>query len=227
MSGMTSARPASDGQALRRDQMVRDLEARGIRDRRVLDAMRRVPRHLFVREHLRSQAYGDHPLPIAAQQTISQPFIVAHMTEQLGVEAHHSVLEIGTGSGYQTAVLALLARRVYSLERVAELAHEAIQRVRELGMLNVKIQSFDGTVGWSEVAPFDRIMVTAGAPTVPPALLDQLAVGGRLVVPEGSREAQQLVLYEKGARAVRRRVGEAVAFVPLLGRHGWSGDPVR
>jgi protein-L-isoaspartate(D-aspartate) O-methyltransferase len=149
------------------------------------------------------------------------------MTQLLGVEDSHSVLEVGTGSGYQTAVLALLARRVYSLERVAALAHEAIQRIRDLGLLNVKIQSFDGTVGWSDVAPFDRVLVTAGAPAAPPALLEQLAVGGRMVIPEGTREEQRLVLYEKSARAVRRRVGEAVAFVPLVGRHGWDSQGTR
>jgi protein-L-isoaspartate(D-aspartate) O-methyltransferase len=221
---MSQARPGDDGQALRREQMVRDLVAHGIRDPRVLEAMRRVPRHLFVREHLRSQSYGDHALPIAAQQTISQPYIVARMTELLGVEAGHKVLEIGTGSGYQTAILALLAKRVYSLERIAELAHQAIERIRALGLGNVKIQAFDGTVGWSEAAPFDRILVTAGAPSAPPALLDQLAVGGRMVIPEGDRETQRLVVYEKSERGLRRRVGEAVAFVPLIGRHGWAAD---
>ncbi|HXO19484.1 MAG TPA: protein-L-isoaspartate(D-aspartate) O-methyltransferase [Thermoanaerobaculia bacterium] len=210
--------------AVQRERMVRDLiAARGVKDERVLAAMRQAPRHLFVKEHLRSRAYGDHALPIGAGQTISQPYIVARMSELLDLRAEHSVLEIGTGSGYQTAVLALLARRVYSLERVAELAHQAIARIRQLGLDNVKIQVFDGTVGWSEVAPFDRILVTAAAPKVPEPLLGQLAPGGALLVPEGTQNLQRLVLYRKSAKGeVRRREGEDVAFVPLLGRHGWK-----
>jgi protein-L-isoaspartate(D-aspartate) O-methyltransferase len=210
--------------AHQRERMVRDLiAARGIKDERVLAALRKVPRHLFVKEHLRSQAYGDHALPIGAAQTISQPYIVARMTELLEVGPEHSVLEIGTGSGYQTAVLALLAGRVYSLERIAELAQQAIPRMRQLGLENVKVQVFDGTVGWSEWAPYNRILVTAGAPRVPEPLLDQLAPGGVLLIPEGQLNAQRLVIYRKSARGeVRRREGEEVAFVPLLGRHGWK-----
>ncbi len=211
-----------------RERMVRELiAARGVKDERVLAALRKVPRHLFVKDHLRPQAYGDHALPIGSSQTISQPYIVARMTELLEVRPEHSVLEIGTGSGYQTAILALLARRVYSLERVAELAREAIPRMRQLGIENVKIQVFDGTVGWSEWAPYDRILVTAGAPKVPEPLLDQLAPGGVLVIPEGQLNAQRLVIYRKTARGgIRRSEGEEVAFVPLLGRHGWKeGGP--
>ena len=207
-----------------RERMIRELiAARGVKDERVLAAVRKVPRHLFVKDHLRAQAYGDHALPIGSSQTISQPYIVARMTELLEVGQEHSVLEIGTGSGYQTAILALLARRVYSLERVAELAREAIPRMRQLGLENVKIQVFDGTVGWSEWAPYDRILVTAGAPKVPDPLLDQLAPGGVLVIPEGQLNAQRLVVYRKSARGgIRRSEGEEVAFVPLLGRHGWK-----
>jgi protein-L-isoaspartate(D-aspartate) O-methyltransferase len=205
--------------------MVQSLAARGIRDPRVLEAMRQVPRHLFVRDHLRGQAYGEYALPLAAGQTISQPFIVARMSELLAVEAEHRVLEIGTGSGYQTAVLARLARWVFSLERVGELARAAIQRMRELGIDNVKIQTFDGTVGWSEMAPYDRILVTAAAPVAPPPLLDQLAPGGRMLVPEGRRESQQLVLYTKDRfGALLRQEADSVAFVPLVGRHGWEKD---
>jgi protein-L-isoaspartate(D-aspartate) O-methyltransferase len=182
-----------------------------------------VPRERFVPEHLRTQAYGDHALPIEGGQTISQPYVVARMTELLAVGPEHSVLEIGTGSGYQTAILARLARRVYSLERVPELAREAIRRMRELGYDNVKIQIFDGTVGWSEVGPFDRILVTAGAPAAPQPLLDQLAPGGRMVIPEGDRQAQRLMVYEKDAAGrVRASAHEPVAFVPLVGRHGWD-----
>jgi len=211
-----------------RERMVRELvEARGVRDPRVLAAMRQVPRHLFVRDHLRAQAYGDHALPIGAAQTISQPYVVARMTEMLEVEPSHSVLEVGTGSGYQTAILAVLARLVYSLERVPELAHQAIQRIRDLALLNVKIQAFDGTVGWSEAAPFDRILIAAGAPQAPEPLLAQLAVGGKLLVPEGGEQRQRLVLYSRSARGLRRKEGEYVSFVPLVGRHGWRGgkDP--
>ena len=207
-----------------RERMVREhIAARGVADERVLQAMREVPRHEFVPEHLRTQAYGDHALPIAGGQTISQPYVVARMTELLAVGPGHSVLEIGTGTGYQTAVLARLARVVYSLERVPELAREAIARMRELGCDNVKIQVFDGTVGWSEVAPFDRILVTAGAPAPPQPLLDQLAPGGRMVIPEGDRQAQRLMVYEKDAAGrVRASAHEPVAFVPLVGRHGWD-----
>ncbi len=219
---MTGARPAVDA-SVQRERMVDLLASRGIRDQRVLQAMRKVPRHLFVKDHLRARAYGDHPLPIGSGQTISQPWVVARMTELSEVGPAHSVLEIGTGSGYQTAVLAHLARRVYSLERVPELAHQAIQRMRDLGLDNVKIQTFDGTVGWSEVAPFDRILVTAGAPKVPEPLLEQLAPGGVLLIPEGTLQVQRLVVYRKSAKGdVRRKAGEDVAFVPLVGRHGWK-----
>jgi protein-L-isoaspartate(D-aspartate) O-methyltransferase len=207
-----------------RERMIREMiAARGIKDERVLTAFRKVPRHLFVKDHLRAQAYGDHALPIGSAQTISQPYIVARMTEMLEVGPTHSVLEIGTGSGYQTAILAQLARRVYSLERIAELAREAIPRMRQLGLDNVKIQVFDGTVGWSEWAPYDRILVTAGAPKVPDPLLEQLAPGGVLLIPEGQLKEQRLVAYRKSARGgIRRIEGEEVAFVPLLGRHGWK-----
>ena len=217
-------RPAGD-YAYTRERMVKQLAKRGISDERVLAAMRRVPRHLFVRDHLWGQAYGDFALPLAAGQTISQPWIVARMSEVLAVAPEHKVLEIGTGSGYQTAVLALLARWVFSLERVGELARAAIQRMRDIGLDNVKIQTFDGTVGWSEMAPYDRILVTAGAPVVPPPLLEQLAPGGRLVVPEGPRSSQKLALYVKDRFGeLQRQETDAVAFVPLVGRHGWQQE---
>ena len=215
----------TDKYSYQRRRMVELLEKRGIRDRRVLEALQSIPRDKFVPEHVRTQAYGDHALPIGASQTISQPYIVARMSELLNVMPDHSVLEIGTGSGYQTAVLARLARRVYSLERIADLAHRAIQRIRELGFDNVKIQTFDGTVGWSDVAPFDRIMVTAGSPRVPLPLLEQLRVGGRLLIPEGDRAEQVLVVYRKLRQGVRRTVDEPVTFVPLIGRHGWEQNP--
>jgi protein-L-isoaspartate(D-aspartate) O-methyltransferase len=205
-----------------RERMVRLVASRGVKDARVLQALRDIPRHVFVPGEIRSQAYGDHALPIGSSQTISQPYIVAQMTAMLELQTEHSVLEVGTGSGYQTAILAKLARRVFSLERVPALAHRAIQRIRELGLENVKIQTFDGSIGWSEMAPFDRIIVTAGAPKVPQPLLDQLAVGGQLVIPEGGRELQRLVVYRKTKRGIRRQEGEAVIFVPLIGRHGWQ-----
>jgi protein-L-isoaspartate(D-aspartate) O-methyltransferase len=204
--------------------MLRELTARGIRDKRVLTAMERIPRHDFVRETLEAQAYGEHALPIGSDQTISQPYIVARTTELLQVGKGHSVLEIGTGSGYHTAVLALLAARVYSLERVPELAQGALKRIRELGFDNVKIQIFDGTVGWSDVGPFDRILVLAAAPKAPPPLLDQLKLGGRMVIPEGSRERQQLVVYTRTERSFQRQEVEPATFVPLIGRHGWEGS---
>ena len=206
-----------------REQMVRELvESRGVRDARVLAAMREVPRHLFVRNHLKAQAYGDHALPIGEAQTISQPYVVARMSELLDVDPAHKVLEIGTGSGYQTAILARLARWVYSLERLPDLAHQAIRRMRQLEVINVKIQVFDGTVGWSDVAPFDRILVTAAAPAAPKPLLEQLAPKGKLLVPEGGKGGQHLVLYERLTRGIRRRELDPVAFVPLVGRFGWN-----
>ena len=207
----------------RRHRMVRkQIEARGVKDPRVLEAMREAPRHLFVRQHLEPQAYQDFALPIECSQTISQPYVVARMTEMLDLEDSHSVLEIGTGSGYQTLILARLAARVYSLERVAELARRAIERLRPFALDHVKIQTFDGTFGWSDVGPFDRILVTAAAPRVPRPLLDQLKEGGKLVVPEGERDSQHLVLYHKTPGGLRREIGDAVSFVPLIGRHGWD-----
>lgn len=207
-----------------RRRMVETLaRTYGILDEGVLGAMGDVPRHLFVREHMRNQAYGDHALPSEAAQTISQPFVVARMTELLDLSKGHSVLEIGTGTGYQTAILAQLAGRVFSLERIGTLARQAISRIRELGLQNVKIQTFDGTVGWSDAGPFDRILVTAGAPSVPEPLLEQLVVGGILVVPEGDLEHQRLVRYQKlRGGGHRRQEGEQVQFVPLVGRFGWQ-----
>lgn len=215
----------ADDYIYQRKSMVDTLQRTyGIENRGVLEAMTAIPRHRFVREHLRNQAYGDHALPSEADQTISQPFVVARMTELLDVSKQHSVLEIGTGTGYQTAILAHLAGRVFSLERIGNLARQAIARMRELGLQNVKIQTFDGTMGWGEAAPFDRILVTAGAPSVPGPLLEQLAVGGTLVIPEGDRESQRLVRYRKlrGGDHVRREF-DLVQFVPLVGRFGWQG----
>lgn len=220
--------PLADG--MLREQMVREsIEARGVRDRRVLAVLREIPRHRFVPEHLWAQAYGDHTLPIGFGQTLSQPYIVARMTELLRLDSQHKVLEVGTGSGYQTAILARLCRWVFSLERIPELARQAIQRMRELGIGNVKIQAFDGTLGWSEAAPFDRILVAAAAPGAPEPLLRQLSKDGLLVLPEGSRDGQVLVVYRKRGRKLERQEVEPVAFVPLIGRYGWPAakDPER
>ena len=209
----------------RRERMVRNLiEGRGVSDPAVLAAMRTVPRHLFVEPHLHNQAYADFALPIGWDQTISQPWVVARMTELMAVEPHHNVLEVGTGSGYQTAVLSRLARWVTSLERISGLARQAIERLRELGIDNVKIVTFDGSAGWKQAAPYDRIIVTAGAPVAPEPLLRQLADGGRLLVPEGDREEQRLKVYESRGGQTESSAGERVSFVPLIGRHGWPAN---
>jgi protein-L-isoaspartate(D-aspartate) O-methyltransferase len=206
-----------------REEMVRkQLESRGIHDSRVLAAIAAVPRHRFVDAALRSRAYGDHALPIGGGQTISQPFMVALMTQALELAGGEKILEIGTGSGYQTAILAEFTPRVFSIERDTELARGAAATLRELGYANAILKTGDGSLGWPEHAPFDRILVTAGAPAIPPTLLAQLADPGRLVVPVGDRELQTLELVERrGGQITRRRLVDC-AFVPLLGQEGWS-----
>jgi protein-L-isoaspartate(D-aspartate) O-methyltransferase len=194
-----------------------------IQDTRVLAAMADVPRHLFVPEALQGRAYGDHALPIDANQTISQPYIVARMTELLECDRSSRVLEIGAGSGYQTAVLARVAGQVYSIERIAELARQAQSRIRSLGVYNATVKCFDGTMGWSAHAPYDGVLVAAGGPEVPAPLLAQLKVGGRLVIPVGaSRESQRLVRVVRTEEGFEHEEHGACAFVPLIGRHGWS-----
>ena len=196
-----------------------------IRDQRVLGAMAETPRHLFVPEALAGNAYGDHALPIAANQTISQPYIVARMSELLEVDKSSRVLEIGAGSGYQTAVLARLAGQVYAIERIADLAREAQARIRSLNIYNATVKCFDGTLGWSAHAPYDGILVAAGGPEVPGPLLTQLKVGGRLVVPVGpAREAQRLVRVMRTENGYEHEDHGACAFVPLIGRYGWTND---
>ena len=196
-----------------------------IGDERVLRVMGEVPRHLFVPEALRSNAYGDHALPISANQTISQPYIVARMTELLEIDQNSRVLEIGAGSGYQTAVLARLAGSVFAIERIAELAREAQRRIRELGIYNATVKCFDGTLGWDAHAPYDGILAAAGGPDVPDPLLAQLKTGGRLVMPVGrTRESQRLVRVVKTEKDYRREDHGACAFVPLIGRYGWSQE---
>jgi protein-L-isoaspartate(D-aspartate) O-methyltransferase len=197
----------------------------GIRDERVLDAMNRVPRHLFVPEALASQAYKDNALPIAAGQTISQPFIVARMTELLELGGKERVLEIGAGSGYQTAVLGLLARRVFALERIPVLEAEAKRRLLDLGFRNVSMRCDDGTNGWPFYAPFDSILVAAGGPEVPKPLVDQLVVGGRLVIPVGEdQRSQTLVRVTRHEDRVEHENFGPCAFVPLIGKHGWKAN---
>ncbi|MEJ5186988.1 MAG: protein-L-isoaspartate(D-aspartate) O-methyltransferase [Candidatus Geothermincolales bacterium] len=205
-----------------RDRMVRQqLEARGISDQRVLDAMRRVPRHLFVPESLLDRAYDDCPLPIGEGQTISQPYMVAWMTELLQVEPGQKVLEIGTGSGYQAAILCELGADVFTIEKNPLLAREAERRLAELGYFP-HIRIGDGTLGWPEEAPFQRIIVTAGAPSIPGPLLEQLDEGGRLVIPVGPSGMQMLTLVErKEGKLVTVEEGTCV-FVPLVGKYGWK-----
>jgi protein-L-isoaspartate(D-aspartate) O-methyltransferase len=195
----------------------------GIRDSKVLEAMRTVPRHFFVPEALQGRAYGDHALPISANQTISQPFIVARMTELLELTETSRVLEIGAGSGYQTAVLSRIAAQVYAIERIGDLAREAQARIRQLEIYNATVKCFDGTLGWASNAPYDAILVAAGGPTVPDPLVSQLKIGGRLVVPVGeSREAQRLVRIIKTEKGRTEEDHGACAFVPLIGQHGWT-----
>jgi protein-L-isoaspartate(D-aspartate) O-methyltransferase len=198
------------------------LTRRGISDERVIAAMRRVSRHLFVEEALRDRAYGDHPLPIGEHQTISQPYIVALMTSLLALEGTEKVLEVGTGSGYQTAVLAALARRVCSIERLPALAARARSIIEGLGITNVWIRVGNGTLGWPDEAPFDRILVTAGGPAVPPPLFQQLAEGGRMVVPIGDATNQTLTLVENVGGTVKTTPHGECSFVKLVGKYAWD-----
>lgn len=201
------------------------LRSRGIADERVLTAMSRIPRHFFVEEALMDQAYNDNPLPIEERQTISQPYIVALMTEALELKGREKVLEIGTGSGYQTAILATVADRVFSIERIAALAGKARKILDTLNLFNVAIRVGDGTYGWREESPFDAIIVTAGAPRIPEPLVAQLAVGGRLVVPVGSRSSQDLVRVTRLTDAdndLKKENLGGCRFVDLIGEHGWE-----
>jgi protein-L-isoaspartate(D-aspartate) O-methyltransferase len=194
-----------------------------ILDENVLEAMRWVPRHFFVPEALSGRAYDDNALPINFNQTISQPYIVARMTELLGLDKKSRVLEIGAGSGYQTAILARLAGQVYAIERLGELAREAHARIRELGIYNATVKAFDGTLGWNANAPYDAIVVAAGGPQVPAPLIAQLQTGGRLVIPIGeTRQSQRLVRVIKTATGHKTEDHGSCQFVPLIGQHGWK-----
>jgi protein-L-isoaspartate(D-aspartate) O-methyltransferase len=211
--------------ALARKRMVQEqLVARGIKDTRVLDAMRKVPRHLFVEEGLWHQAYGDFPLPIGEGQTISQPYIVALMTEALHLRGGEKVLEIGTGSGYQAAVLAELTKQVLSIERIGSVAAKARKILDELGYANVLIRVSDGTHGWKEEVPFDGIIVTAGAPEIPSTLVAQLGARGRIVIPVGDEYSQTLFTVVKKEKGYKKRDLGGVRFVKLIGDHGWKAD---
>jgi protein-L-isoaspartate(D-aspartate) O-methyltransferase len=214
--------PIRDGEdaafARAREEMVaHQIAARDVRDERTLAAMRKVARHLFVPPAALGQAYEDHPLPIGHGQTISQPYIVAFMTEALGLRGGETVLEVGTGSGYQAAVLAEIAARVYTIEIVAPLAEEARERLRRLGYTNVDVRAGDGYAGWAEAAPFDGIMVTAAAPRIPEPLKEQLKDGGRLVLPVGDDWQELVLVTRRGDRFDEKRI-LPVRFVPMTGK---------
>ena len=212
-----------------RKKMVQEqIAGRGVTNRPVLDAMLKIPRHIFVQEAMAAQAYSDSALPIGEKQTISQPYMVALMTELLELTGTEKVLEIGTGSGYQTAILATLAERVCTVERIRPLALRARKCLDSLKLFNIMLKINDGdgsAVGWEEEAPFDAIIVTAGAPDIPEVLIDQLACGGRLVIPVGSEESQRLVKIVKGADHTLEAVDSiGCRFVPLIGKNGWQID---
>ncbi len=216
-----------DGSELQafREQMVQDqIVSRGVRSPQVLQAMRQVPREAFVDAEQRHLAYEDNPLPIGEHQTLSQPYVVALMTEALHLRDSDRVLEVGTGSGYAAAVLGRIAQQVFSVERVHSLADNAATRLRDLGYHNVQVRQGDGTLGWADEAPFDAIMVSAGGPHVPPSLKSQLAIGGRLVMPVGrDAESQELLVITRTteSRFKTRSLG-SVRFVPLIGAQGWK-----
>ncbi len=201
----------------REEMVATQIAARGVKDERTLEAMRKVERHLFVPPESRAQAYEDHPLPIGSGQTISQPYIVAFMTEAAGLRGGETVLEVGTGSGYQSAVLSEIAARVYSIEIVAPLAESAAALLKRLGRTNVTVRAGDGYLGWPEAAPFDAILVTAAAPRIPEPLEQQLKDGGRLVVPVGDDWQELMVVTRRGERLEEKRL-MPVRFVPMTGK---------
>jgi len=220
--------PESTEYAPQRAEMVeKQLRRRGIEDHCVLGAMLAVPRHEFVAEELRARAYDDVPLPIGGGQTISQPYIVAAMTAALRLQPTDRALEIGAGCGYQAAVLSLLAKEVFTIERRAELASAASEKLDRLGYLNVHVHCGDGTLGLPEFAPFDAILVAAAAPAAPQPLLAQLAEGGRMIIPVGDSDNQELQLIEKRAGKFSTKMLEGCRFVPLVGHHAWQKPPER
>jgi protein-L-isoaspartate(D-aspartate) O-methyltransferase len=217
-------RPAINFAELRRAMVEEQIRKRGVADPRVLEAMLAVPRHEFVPAERAAEAYTDQPLPIGEGQTISQPYMVAAMAEALELTGAERVLEIGTGCGYQVAVLSRLAREVFTIEAHIPLAETAAQRLARLGFANVQVKAGDGTLGWPEAAPFDAILVTAAAPSVPPPLVEQLAEGGRLVIPVGTPDFQELCRIRKREGRTTREALFDCRFVPLRGRYGWQ-DP--
>ncbi|MCK4536087.1 MAG: protein-L-isoaspartate(D-aspartate) O-methyltransferase [Desulfuromonadales bacterium] len=215
----------SDFAIARRRMVEKQVQARGITDVRVIDAMLKVPRHKFVEAALASQAYSDYPLPIGERQTISQPYIVAAMSEALQLKGDEKVLEVGSGSGYQAAILARMVKNVFTIERHGALARRAREVFDELSIDNIAIRIGDGTIGWSTYAPFNGIVVTAGSPDMPQPLLDQLSEdGGRLVIPVGGHGFQQLKVVTREGNSFSTRDDVGCSFVPLVGKHGWSGE---
>jgi len=219
---MSANRERTDFERLRQQMVETQLRSRGIRDERVLDAMGTIPREAFVPDEMKSRAYDDSPLPIGQGQTISQPYIVAEMTQALELRETDRVLEIGTGSGYQTAILAHIAQRVYTIEAFCELFDRAYDLIRKLGYENVVGKCDDGTEGWPEEAPFDAILVTAGAPDIPPPFQEQLKPHGRLVIPVGNRISQDLAKMVKKPEGMKRTSLGGCRFVQLTGAHGWQ-----
>jgi protein-L-isoaspartate(D-aspartate) O-methyltransferase len=208
--------------AVRRRMVDTQIAVRGVSDLRVLEAMRKVPRHCFIPAHLWDQAYGDYPLPIGEDQTISQPYIVALMTELLELKSTDKVLEVGTGSGYQAAILAELAAQVCTIDRMASLLAQAERVLKSLGYTNIRTRVGDGTLGWPEEMPFEAIIVTAGAPQVPRPLTEQLALGGRLVIPVGDRWSQTLTCVRKTKEGLKLEYHGGCRFVRLIGAYGWE-----
>lgn len=223
MSSLSKTKSGTkDGYEIARNTMVEtQLVGRGITDKKILDAFRSIPRHLFLPEALRSQAYSDYPLPIGEGQTISQPYIVAYMTELLKLKKTDKVLEVGTGSGFQAAVLSSIVDKVFTIERVLSLAKATRQLLQSLGYNNIIEKIGDGTLGWKEFAPYDAIIVTAGGHSVPENYIDQLEVGGRLVIPFGTEESQELWRFTKTPKGVRKENLGKVKFVKLVGKKGW------
>lgn len=204
------------------ERLIKKLREKGIFDERVADAFRKVPRHLFVDTMFFSQAYDDNALPIGNGQTISQPYVVALMTQSLRLGKDDKILEIGTGSGFQTAILAQFSRRVYTIERQHDLGNGTRKRLREMGYENIVFKTGDGSIGWVQHAPYDRIIVTAGAPVVPPSLSEQLAMNGIMVIPTGDKHFQELKIYEKTENGLKITSAGGVIFVPLIGKEGWA-----
>ena len=215
---------ASNFEKARARMVEEQLIPRSIHDQKTLEAMRKVPRHLFVEDALKNQAYGDYPLPIGRGQTISQPYIVALMTQALGLKGHEHVLEIGTGSGYQAAILSQICEKVYTVERIDTLLVQARKVFDFLHYLNILTKLDDGTNGWPEYSPYDVIIVTAGGPKIPLPLLEQLADPGILVIPVGDRGVQDLRLVTKKEGEIKEKTIELVRFVNLIGDHGWKND---